>query len=43
MIDDDILGLTTPLFRKHVNPFGKYHFDLERMRQTEGGLEEGIA
>jgi hypothetical protein len=43
VIDDDILGLTTPLFRKHVNPFGKYHFDLERMRQTEGGLEEGIA
>jgi hypothetical protein len=34
VIDDDILGLTTPLFRKHVNPFGKYHFDLERMRQT---------
>jgi hypothetical protein len=22
MIDDDILGLRTPLFRKHVNPFG---------------------
>ena len=22
VIDDDILGLTTPLFRKHVNPFG---------------------
>jgi hypothetical protein len=41
--DDDILGLTTPLFRKHVDPFGKYHFDLERMRQTEGGPEEGIA
>src|SRR6478672_179557 len=33
VIEDDILGLTTPLFRKHVNPFGKYHFDLERMRQ----------
>jgi hypothetical protein len=32
VIDDDILGLTTPLFRKHLNPFGKYHFDLERMR-----------
>src|SRR5262252_5956082 len=42
-IDDDILGLTTPLFRKHVNPFGKYHFDLERMRQTEGSPEQGIA
>ena len=43
MIDDDILGLTTPLFRKHVNPFGKYHFDLELMRQAEGGPEEGIS
>jgi len=20
--------------RKHLNPFGRYHFDLERMRQT---------
>ena len=27
----------------HVDPFGKYHFDLERMRQTEGGPEQGIA
>jgi hypothetical protein len=43
VIDDDILGLTTPLFRKHVNPFGKYHFDLERMRQTGGGPEQSIA
>jgi hypothetical protein len=43
VIDDDILGLTTPLFRKHLNLFGKYHFDLERMRQTEGGPEQGIA
>jgi len=43
VIDDDILGLTTPLFRKHLNPFGKYHFDLERMRQTEGDPEQGIA
>ena len=43
VIDDEIWGFTTPLFRKHVNPFGKYPFDLERMRQTEGGPEEGIA
>ena len=43
VMDDDILGLTTPLFRKHLNPFGKYHFDLERMRQTEGDPEQGIA
>jgi hypothetical protein len=33
-IDDATLSLTTPLLRKHINPFGKYHFDLERMRQT---------
>jgi hypothetical protein len=34
-IDDTTLSLTTPLLlRKHFNPFGKYHFDLERMRQT---------
>jgi hypothetical protein len=39
---DNILGLTTPLLRKHVNPCGKYPFDLERMRQPEGGPEEGI-
>jgi Tn3 transposase DDE domain len=43
VIDDDILGLTTPLFRKHLNPFGKYHFDLEGMRQTEGYPEQDIA
>ena len=43
VIDDEILGLTTPWFRKHVNPFGKYPFELERMRQTEGGPEQGIA
>jgi hypothetical protein len=28
------LSLTTPLRRKDINPFGRYHFDLERMRQT---------
>jgi len=33
-IDDATLALTTPLLRKHLNPFGRYHFDLERMRQT---------
>jgi len=34
VIDDATLALTTPLMRKHLNPFGRYHFDLERMRQT---------
>ena len=33
-IDDSTLALTTPLMRKHLNPFGRYHFDLDRMRQT---------
>ncbi len=35
-LDDTTLALTTPLLRKHLNPFGRYHFDLERMRQTVG-------
>jgi TnpA family transposase len=34
MIEDATLALTTPLMRKHLNPFGRYHFDLRRMRQT---------
>jgi TnpA family transposase len=34
-IDDSILSQTTPLIRKHVNPFGKYYFDLTRMRHAE--------
>jgi hypothetical protein len=37
-IDDATLSLTTPLFRKHINPFGKYHFAVERMRQTEDAI-----
>jgi hypothetical protein len=34
VIDDATLAQTTPLMRKHLNPFGRYHFDLDRMRQT---------
>jgi hypothetical protein len=30
----ETLSQTTPLMRKHLNPFGRYHFDLDRMRQT---------
>lgn len=41
-IDDATLSLTTPLFRKHINPFGRYHFDVDRMRQTEDAKQEGI-
>jgi len=33
-IEDRMLAQTSPLIRKHLNPFGRYHFDLDRMRQT---------
>ncbi|MBV9171866.1 MAG: Tn3 family transposase [Chloroflexi bacterium] len=33
VIDEAMLAHTTPLLRKHLNPFGHYHFDLDRMRQ----------
>ena len=36
-IDDATLALTTPLMHKQLNPFGRYQFDLARMRQTVGG------
>ena len=38
--DDELLSLTTPLLRRHINPFGRYHFDLARMRQDAGSLAE---
>ena len=28
--DEDLTG-TSPLLRKHINAFGRYHFNLERM------------
>ena len=31
-IEDETLMHVTPLMRKHINPFGRYHFDLGRMR-----------
>jgi hypothetical protein len=34
-IDDTTLSLTTPLLRKHINPLGKYHFDLERIAKPQ--------
>jgi hypothetical protein len=37
-IGDATLALTTPLMRKHLNPFGRYHFDLERLDQPEHDL-----
>src|ERR1035437_10224378 len=36
-IDDETLSHVTPLIRKHINPFGRYHFDLNRIRQPRGG------
>ena len=32
-IEDETQSHVTPLMRKHVNPFGRYHFELSRMRQ----------
>jgi TnpA family transposase len=32
-IADETLSHVTPLVRRHINPFGRYHFDLDRMRQ----------
>lgn len=36
-IDDEHLSQITPLLRRHINPFGRYHFDLARMRGTLSG------
>ena len=33
-IDDETLSHVTPLLRKHINPFGRYHFDLDRIQKT---------
>ena len=35
--DDATFALTMPLMHKHVNPFGRYHFDLTRMRHSVNG------
>jgi TnpA family transposase len=35
-IDDETLSHVTPLLRKHLNPFGRYHFDLDRIRKPQG-------
>ena len=36
-IDDETLSHVTPLLRRHINPFGRYHFDLDRIRKAHGG------
>jgi hypothetical protein len=33
-IDYETLSHVTPLLRKHINPFGRYHFDLDRIRKA---------
>lgn len=34
VLDEATLALTTPLFHKSINPYGRYHFDGDRMRHT---------
>jgi hypothetical protein len=36
-IEDETLSHVTPLLRKHINPFGRYYFDLNRMQQARAG------
>lgn len=36
-IEDETLSHFTPLLRKHINPFGRYDFDLNRMEQGRAG------
>jgi hypothetical protein len=42
-IEDETLSHVTPLMRKHINPFGRYHFDLNRMRQDLDRLPAATA
>jgi hypothetical protein len=32
-VDDETLCHVTPLLRKHVNPFGRYRFDVNRIQK----------
>jgi hypothetical protein len=34
-VDEETLSHVTPLLRKHINPFGRYHFDLDRIRKPQ--------
>lgn len=40
-LDEATLSLTTPLLHKHINPYGRYHFDVDRMRQTLDPVAQG--
>jgi hypothetical protein len=33
-ISDADLALTSPLVRRHINPYGRYHFDLTRLERA---------
>jgi TnpA family transposase len=35
-IEDETLSHVTPLLRKHINPFGRYYFDLNRIFRSFG-------
>jgi hypothetical protein len=39
IISDDDLALTSLLARRHINPYGRYHFDLTSFKRV--GLPEG--
>ena len=34
VITDEDLARTSPLLHAHINPFGQYRFDLERIRRA---------
>jgi hypothetical protein len=42
-IDDTALALTTPLMHKHLNPFGRYQFNVARMRQRLAAAAKGCS
>jgi len=33
-ISDADLALTSPLVRRHIHPYGRYHFDLTRLERA---------
>lgn len=41
VLDEATLALTSPLFHKPINPYERYHFDLDRMRQTLDPMAQG--
>jgi TnpA family transposase len=37
-VEDETLSHVTPFLRKHINPFGRYYFDLNRIQQAPAGI-----